>query len=282
MNIHTLIQQKKTGKKWAMLTAYDAPSAEILEASGVDWILVGDSLGMVVLGYDSTLPVTMDEMIHHAKAVRRGAKKAFIIGDLPFKGIEKGPRHALVSAQRFMREAHCNAVKIEWTKDCPKTVELLVKNKIPVMAHLGLTPQTAYQTGDFSVKGRQAHAAADLLEKAILLEKKGVFGVLLECVSSELAQAVTTRLRVPTVGIGSGPHCDAQVLVLSDVVGLYQKLNPRFVKRYANFAQEMASAATRYTNDVHMRKFPLKKNSYFMKPGERKIFKSLLQEIAYE
>ena len=265
-----------------MLTAYDAPSGEILEASGVDWILVGDSLGMVVLGYESTLPVTMDEMIHHAKAVRRGAKKAFIIGDLPFKGIEKGPHHALASARRFMREAHCNAVKIEWTKSCPKTVELLVKNKIPVMAHLGLTPQTAYQTGDFSVKGRQAHAAVDLLEKALLLEKKGAFGVLMECVSSELAQAVTTRLCVPTVGIGSGPHCDAQVLVLSDVVGLYQKLNPRFVKRYANFAQDMRSAATRYTHDVHTKQFPAKKNSYFMKPDERKIFRSLLQKLAHE
>ncbi len=281
MNIRTLIQEKKKGKKWAMLTAYDAPSAEILEAAGLDWLLVGDSLGMVVLGYDSTLPVTMDEMIHHAKAVRRGAKKAFVIGDLPYKGIERGSRHALASAQRFMKEAKCDAVKIEWTQECPQTVELLVKNKIPVMAHLGLTPQTAFQTGDFSVRGRQAHAAIDLLDKAILLEKKGVFGVLMECVSSELALAVTKRIKIPTVGIGSGPHCDAQVLVLSDVVGLYQKLNPRFVKRYANFANDLKKAALHYSSDVRSKKFPLKKNSYYMSPEERDIFEAELKGRRY-
>ncbi|MGH7198271.1 MAG: 3-methyl-2-oxobutanoate hydroxymethyltransferase [Candidatus Omnitrophota bacterium] len=262
------IRAKRRGKKWVMLTAYDAPTAELLEVSGVDLILVGDSLGMVLLGYPSTVFVTMDEMIHHAKAVRRGAKRSFIIGDLPLKGIEKGPRQALGSARRFLKEGGCDAVKLEWGSRARKTMELLIRNKIPVMGHAGLTPQTAAKKGGFRVQGREAESALAVARQAEIFEKCGAFSVLLECVPVLVAKAITEKLAVPTIGIGAGPHCDGQVLVFHDLVGIFKKFRPRFVKRYARLDDVMRKAVGAYVKDVREGKFPSRQHSFSMKKEE--------------
>lgn len=251
-----------------MLTAYDAPTAELLEASGVDLILVGDSLGMVLLGYPSTTFVTMDEMIHHAKAVRRGAKKSFIIGDLPLKGIEKGPRQALESARRFLKEASCDAVKLEWGSRTVEMLDLLTKHKIPVMGHAGLTPQTAAKKGGFRVQGRDAQSALAVAKEAQIFEKRGAFSVLLECVPVPVAKVITEELAVPTIGIGAGPYCDGQVLVFHDLVGIFKKFTPRFIKRYARLDDSMRKAVAAYVKDVREGRFPGKKHGFSMKREE--------------
>ncbi len=272
------INAKKKGKCWAMLTAYDAPTAELLQAAGVDIILVGDSVGMVLLGYENTTPVTMDEMIHHAKAVRRGAPQALVVGDMPLKGVEKGPAQALVSARRFIEEAGCDAVKVEWSAQAPAVIEKLLKNHIPVMGHLGLTPQNALAIGGFKVQATRAPSAIETLRAAELLQARGVFAVLLECVPSAVAEALTRRLKVPVIGIGAGPFCDGQVLVFHDLVGLFSKFQPRFVKRYARLEAPMRKAVESYTRDVRQRKFPAKKNSFSMKKEELRAFKEALAE----
>jgi 3-methyl-2-oxobutanoate hydroxymethyltransferase len=263
---------KKKRRPQTMLTAYDAPTAQMLESEGIDFILVGDSVGMVLLGYDSTVPVTMDEMIHHAKAVRRGAKKTFIIGDLPLKGVEKGPGQALESARRFVREAGCQAVKLEWNARCLETTRLLVQNSIPVMGHVGLTPQSALREGGFKVRAQKAEEAEALLQKAMAFQSAGSFSILIECVPSPVAKIVTERLRIPTFGIGAGPYCDGQVLVFHDVVGSFKKFKPRFVKTYANTDGVMRKAGARFIKDVHSGRFPRKKNSFDMKEKERARF----------
>ena len=260
-----------------MLTAYDAPTAEILEEQGADVLLVGDSVGMVLLGYDSTVPVTMDEMVHHARAVRRGAKKSFLIGDLPLKGVQKGPAQTLVSARRFLREAGCQAVKLEWSRHCLESVRLLKKNRIPVMGHLGLTPQSAAREGGYRVRAQQAVQALELVKHAQDLEKAGAFSVLLECVPSPVAKAVTERLSIPTFGIGAGPDCDGQVLVFQDVVGAFKKFRPRFVRRYADTRAAMEKAAGRFIQDVRRGRFPGKKESFGMNKEESARFKGMLR-----
>ena len=275
MNIRSFSKIKKRHPKWVMLTAYDAPTAELLERHGVDVILVGDSVGMVLLGYDSTVPVTMDEMIHHAKAVRRGAKKSFVIGDLPLKGVEKGPKQTLVSARRFIREAGCQAVKLEWSDRCLESVRLLIKKGIPVMGHIGLTPQSASREGGYGVRGQEGSKAAALLKNALLLEKAGAFAVLLECVPSPVARTITERLRVPTFGIGAGPHCDGQVLVFHDVVGAFKKFKPRFVRSYADVQAVMQKAIGKFVKDVRNGRFPQKKHGFGMRSEEIKRFREL-------
>ena len=261
--------------RYVMLTAYDAPTAELLEAQGVDILLVGDSVGMVLLGYESTVSVTMDEMIHHAKAVRRGAKKSFVIGDLPLKGVEKGPKQALESARRFVREAGCQAVKLEWSPRCLKTTRLLVKNGIPVMGHIGLTPQSAAKEGGFGVRGQRADKAAQLLKNALALEKTGAFAVLLECVPTPVAKKITQRLKIPTFGIGAGKYCDGQVLVFHDVVGAFKKFKPRFVRSYADVHSMMQQAVGRFVKDVRSEHFPKKKHGFNMKKEEAMRFEAL-------
>ncbi len=272
---HAFIRAKRLHKKWVMLTAYDAPTAELLESAGVDLILVGDSLGMVVLGYSSTVDVTMDEMIHHAKAVRRGAKKSFIVADMPLKGLEKGPRQALGSAKRFINEAGCDAVKVEWGSRALKITDLLIKNKIPVMGHIGLTPQTAGKKGGFKVQGQKAEQAAKIFEQALLLEKHKVFSVLLECVPRPLAKMITQSLKIPTIGIGAGPFCDGQVLVFNDIVGLFKKFHPRFVKKYVDADALMRKAVLKYKEDVLRGRFPIAKHSFSMKQEELLKFHKL-------
>lgn len=268
MKTHDFINAKRKGKKWVMLTAYDAPTAELLESAGVDFILVGDSLGMVLLGYPSTAGVTMDEMIHHAKAVRRGAKRSFVIGDMPLKGIEKGKQQALASARRFIDEAGCDAVKLEWSKNSLAITDHLIKNRIPVMGHVGLTPQTAGKKGGFKVQGQDALSALGILEESLLFEAHGAFSVLLECVPAPVAAVLTKKLRVPTIGIGAGPDCDGQVLVFQDLVGIFKKFTPRFVKRYAQLDGIMKRAVKQYAEDVRQSKFPQKKHSFSMKKEE--------------
>ncbi|HTL70999.1 MAG TPA: 3-methyl-2-oxobutanoate hydroxymethyltransferase, partial [Candidatus Eisenbacteria bacterium] len=265
------------GKRWAMLTAYDCPTAEIVDSAGADFVLVGDSLGMVVLGYDSTAAVTMDEMIHHARAVRRGVKRAILVGDLPLKGVEKGPRQALASARRFVREAGCEAVKVEWGPRAAAVTALLTKNRIPVMGHVGLTPQTSK---GFHVHGATAADAAAVLAAAKTFESLGAFAVLLECVPEPVGAAVTKALTVPTIGIGAGRSTSGQVLVFHDVMGLFTKFKPRFVKRYAEFEPAMRKAAAAFVSDVARRRFPGPENVFSMKPEELAKFGKLLQKKA--
>ncbi len=252
-----------------MLTAYDFPTGELLERNGVDLVLVGDSLGMVVLGYDSTGPVTMDEMIHHTKAVRRGAKKSFIIGDMPLKAVERGPREALKNARRFLKEGGADAVKVEWRPDALAITRLLHRHKIPVMGHLGLTPQTA---GIFKVQGTAAETAVEVLQRAVRFEEEGVFSVLLECVPSPVGAAVTKTLRIPTIGIGAGPHCDGQVLVFHDLAGWFKKFKPRFAKMYVNADRLFGQAVQTYIREVKSGAFPSKAQSFSMKKEEFEKF----------
>ena len=277
MNIRRWIQAKKKHKRWAMLTAYDAPTAEILDSCGIDLLLVGDSVGMVLLGYPSTLPVTMDEMIHHAKAVRRGAPKAFVIGDMPYEAVGSGPGKALAAARRFVQEARCDAVKVEWRKDAPRIISKILSAGIPVMAHLGLTPQDAGKKGGFKVRAREAREAAEVLRQARLVEKLGVFSVLLECVPKNVARTVTKTLRVPTFGIGAGASCDGQVLVFHDLIGAFSKFRPKFVKAYANIHLVVRAAVRRYVRDVKSGRFPSDRHSFHMDAVEKARFEEALR-----
>ncbi len=263
------IKEKKHKKRWTLLTAYDAPTAELLEAGGIDMILVGDSLGMVLLGYPSTIPVTMDEMIHHAKAVRRGAPKSFIIGDLPLKGVERGPKQALESARRFIEEARLDAVKLEWGPHAIKTSGLFLKHRLPLMGHVGLTPQTAKKN---TVQGTEAARALKIYRDAASFEQNGAFSVLLECIPSAVTKLITKNLKVPTIGIGAGPDCDGQVLVFQDLVGIFKKFKPRFVKRYANLDAPMRRAVESYKREVMTGKFPQAKQSYSIQKEEFDAF----------
>ena len=273
MNVRErFIQAKKRKKKWAMLTAYDAPTAERLEAAGIDLILVGDSLRTVVLVCPSTSGVTMNEMIHHAKAVRRGAPTSFIIGDLPLKGIEKGQKQALQSTRRFMDEAGLDAVKLEWSKEAPEIAELLMRRGIPFMGHVGLTPQTVKKNAGFKVQGQDSKSALGILKAARVFEEKKAFSVLLECVPSPVGEVITKELIIPTIGIGAGPHCDGQVLVVHDLVGLFNKFTPRFVKKYATIGDDICRAAEKYKKDVYTGRFPGMNHSFFMKKEEKKLF----------
>lgn len=269
------IQEKKKNKKWAMLTAYDALTAELLENCGIDIILVGDSVGMVLLGYPSTVHVTMDEMIHHAKAVRRGAKRSIVIGDLPLKGIEKGPCQALESARRFIEEAGCDGVKLEWNRRAFEMTELLVRHKIPVMGHAGLTPQTV-PPNRFRVQGTEARKAIEIFHTACGWERRGIFTLLLECVPFLVTKAITETLTIPTIGIGAGPFCDGQVLVFHDMVGLFKKIRPRFIRRYAELDPVMRRAVGRYIQEVHTGHFPQKKHGFGMKKEELEKFSKIV------
>ncbi|MBI3316178.1 MAG: 3-methyl-2-oxobutanoate hydroxymethyltransferase [Candidatus Omnitrophica bacterium] len=272
------IRAKKHHKRWVALTAYDAPTAALLETCGVDILLVGDSLGMVLLGYSSTLPVTMDEMIHHAKAVRRGAPNSFIVGDLPYQGVRSGARQALRSAKRFLKEGGCDAVKLEWSKNAAETTALLVKNKVPVMGHVGLTPQQVRSQEGFKVHGRRAGEAFEIFRQARLFEDVGAFSVLVECVPAPVVRAITRTLRIPTLGIGSGKFCDGQVLVFHDLVGIFKKFTPKFVKQYARLDALMERAVKTYRREVLQSRFPGRVHSFKMEPAEWDAFHRRLRQ----
>jgi len=255
--------RRKKGARLAMLTAYDYPSARLVAEAGVDLILVGDSLGMVVLGYDSTIPVTLDEMVHHAKAARRGAPGAFLIADMPFLSYGTAEQ-ALANAARLMKEAGADAVKLEGGVEVAPIVEALTRSGVPVLGHVGLTPQSASALGGYRLQGKDEASARRILEGALALERAGCWGVVLELVPAPLARLVTERLAIPTIGIGAGAHCDGQVLVFHDLVGLFSGFTPTFVKRYAEAGAAIRDAVARYAAEVRDGRFPAESNSFGM------------------
>jgi len=262
---------KNEGKRITMLTAYDYPMALLEDRAGIEIILVGDSVGMTVLGYENTIPVTMDEMIHHTKAVSRGAKYALILGDMPFMSYNASEREAIINAGRFMKEGGADAVKLEGGASVKETVKALVKAGIPVMGHIGLTPQTISMLGGFKVQGKDAQAAQKIIDDALLLEDAGAFSVLLEAVPGPIAKRVTERLKVPTIGIGAGVHCDGQVLVVHDMLGLFDRFTPKFAKRYVNLSEMILKAFDAYREEVLKGSFPTDQHSFHI--DERELSK---------
>ncbi len=253
---------KQRGEKFAMLTAYDYLSAQILEEAGLPLILVGDSLGMVMLGYDSTVPVTMDEMLHHTRAVKRGAPNAFVVGDMPFGSFQEGPEQALRNASRFLKEAGANGVKLEGGGRMIEVVRVLTEAGIPVMGHLGLTPQSVNALGGYRVQGRTEEAAERMVQDALGLQEAGAFTIVLEAVPSDVGRRVTEAVDVPTIGIGAGPDTDAQVLVWHDMLGLTAGRLPRFVKPYASLRSEIQSAVKTYMHEVADGEYPAPEHTY--------------------
>jgi 3-methyl-2-oxobutanoate hydroxymethyltransferase len=268
----TFRQKKERGEPITMLTAYDYPTALAMDKAGVDAILVGDSLAMVVLGYENTLPVTMDEMLHHARAVSRGAKSALLIGDLPFMSYQVSVEDAIRNAGRFLQEAGMDAVKLEGGRERADAVRAIVSAGIPVMGHLGLTPQSVNQLGGFRAQGKTASAARHLLEDAHILQEAGAFSLVLEAVPARLAEMISKEISIPTIGIGAGGGCDGQVLVTHDLLGLFDRFTPKFVRKYADLHAEMNKAFTEYIDDVETKRFPSKEHALEMTDEEWDAF----------
>jgi 3-methyl-2-oxobutanoate hydroxymethyltransferase len=268
--IQELSEKKKRGEKITMLTAYDYPTARLLDEAGMDIALVGDSVANVVLGLNSTTLVYMQDMIHHAKAVRRGIKNALLVVDMPYDSYQADPSAAVKNADRIMKEVGCDAVKLEWFKQCPFVAESIVKAGIPVMGHVGLTPQTAES---FKVQGKDALTAEEIIRHAHILERVGCFSVVLECIPQEVAQLITEELSIPTIGIGAGVHCDGQVLVTNDLLGLFDGYQPKFAKKYADLSPLILDAFKRYKQDVEKGVFPDPEHSFKMDQDEFKKLK---------
>jgi len=258
----SIVDKKKAGEKITVLTAYDCPTARLIDQAGVDIVLVGDSLGEVVLGMESTLPVTMDMMIHHASAVTRGVEHALVVGDMPFMTYQISPAEALRNAGRFMQEAGIHAVKLEGGHSVIDSVKLIIDAGIPVMGHLGYTPQSKYKIGGPRVQGRTDSEAERILNDARELEAAGVFSIVLEVIPQDLAREVTAALSVPTIGIGAGPHCDGQVLVVNDMLGLTMNGTPKHAKKYADVAAQMTEAFKHYIKEVKEGAFPGEEHSF--------------------
>jgi len=264
--------KKKNGEKITMLTAYDYPLAALVDKAGIDMILVGDSLANVVLGLESTTQVGMAEMLHHAKAVTRAVKRSLVIGDMPFESYQLKPDDAVDNARRFIEEAKCQAVKLEWFDRCLEVTGHIVKAGIPVMGHIGLTPQTADKIGGFKVQGKDAAQALQLIEQAEALQETGCFSIVLECVPDKIAGLITKRLNIPTIGIGAGVHCDGQVLVIHDALGLFDRYRPKFVKRYVDLSSLILKGIEEFRQDVSEGRFPGPEHSFSIKEEEfRKI-----------
>jgi len=261
-SVNEIMAMKAAGAKITMLTAYDASMAAMLLGCGVDVLLVGDSLGMVVLGYDSTVPVTMDEMIHHAAAVRRGAPGAFVIVDMPFGSYQSDGRDAILNGVRLLKEAGCDAVKVEGGLEICTTVAAMVAAGIPVMGHIGLTPQTASQLGGYKVQGRDLESARKMMEAAKGLQEAGAFGLVLECIPEQLSRLITEALVISTIGIGAGVHCDGQVLVTNDLLGMFEKFVPSFIKTYTSLSPLIRENVTRYAEEVRNGTFPDSAHSF--------------------
>ena len=266
VTIRDLSKMKARGEKIAMITAYDYTSAIIVERAGIPIILVGDSLGHVVMGYDSTVPVTMEDMIHHIKAVMRGSEKAHVVGDLPFMSYEADTAEAIRNAGRLLKEGGCQSVKLEGGRSIAETVSKITQAGIPVMGHLGLTPQAVNQLGGYRVQGRTTKAAVELIDDAKVLEEAGAYAVVLEGVPKQLAQMITERLAIPTIGIGAGVNCDGQVQVFHDLLGLFDDFSPKHARKYANLSEIIQGAVSRYVSDVQEQTFPTDKESFSMKP----------------
>ncbi|MDI6606251.1 MAG: 3-methyl-2-oxobutanoate hydroxymethyltransferase [Candidatus Omnitrophota bacterium] len=269
MTINDILSLKGK-RKITMLTAYDYPFASLVDKAGIDLILVGDSLANVVLGLDSTLEVGMQEMLHHAKAVTRAVKEALVIADMPYESYQVNPKKSLDNARRFIDEAKCAAVKLEWFEECLKVTQELVSAGIAVMGHIGLTPQTADKLGGFKVQGKDAQSAKRLIRQARDLEKAGCFSVVLECVPDKIAGLITKELKIPTIGIGAGADCDGQVLVIHDLLGLFQRYRPKFVKKYAELTPIILRAIEEYKDEVIAGKFPSTEHAFTIKEEELK------------
>lgn len=260
--VNTFKQAKENGNKLTMLTAYDYSTAKLIDEAGIDAILVGDSLGMVCLGYPDTLSVTMEDMIHHTKAVTRGAKEAFVVADMPFMSYQTSVYDAVVNAGRLIKEGHAHAVKLEGGVEVCEQIRAIVRASIPVCAHIGLTPQSINAFGGFSVQGKGEEAAKRLLEEAKAVEEAGAFAVVLECVPEALATFITQQIHIPTIGIGAGAGCDGQVLVYQDMLGLYSDFVPKFVKQFKKLDNEMKDGFRAYREEVRAGLFPAKEHTF--------------------
>jgi 3-methyl-2-oxobutanoate hydroxymethyltransferase len=268
VSVAALKQMKAKGEKIVMVTSYDYPSASMADEAGVDSILVGDSYGMVVLGYDTTIPVTVDELLPVCRAVRRGATRPLLVGDMPFMSFQVSPEEAVRNAGRFVKEGGMEAVKVEGGREESQIVTAIAHAGIPVLGHIGVTPQTATLHGGYRVQGRNADSAARLVEDALALEQAGAFGIVLEMITEEATRMITDKVSIPTIGIGSGRHCDGQVLVFHDIIGLYPKFKPKFAKTYADAAGVIKEALNKYTMEVRTGKFPEEQNVFRMENDE--------------
>lgn len=280
VSITKLKAMKKRGERIAMITAYDCPSARLVEAAGIPLILVGDTLGMVVLGYDTTVPVTMEEMLHHVKAVVRGTKKAHVVADMPFMSYQASPQEALRNAGRMLKEGGAQSVKLEGGQRMAETVSLITSSGIPVMGHLGLTPQSVNQFGGYKVQGKTPAAAVRLLNDAISLEQAGAYAIVLETIPAPVAEAITERVGVPTIGIGAGPHCDGQVQVFHDMLGLFEEFVPKHAKQYAQVGATVKEAVARYVAEVKAGEFPTERESFYAEPGAAAADAPSFEELA--
>ena len=260
----TFRKRKKNGEKITMLTAYDYPTAKLLDQSGIDAILVGDSLGMVVLGYEDTTQVTMDDMIHHIKAVSRGAKNAMVVGDMPFLSYHLGKEQSVKNAGRIIQEGHCKIANTYFPTGTQEDIKAIIQAGIPVMGHLGLTPQSIHQMGGYFIQGKTTKEAEKLIHDAKVLEDLGVFGFVLECVPLELAKLISEQISIPTIGIGAGNGCDGQILVTHDLLGMYQGKIPKFVKQYAQLGSSIEESVKQYSEEVKNGTFPEEIHSFHM------------------
>lgn len=267
VTVSTFLDKKENQEKITMLTAYDYSTAHILDAAGVDCLLVGDSLGMTMLGYEDTLSVTMDDMIHHCKAVKRGTQNALVVCDMPFLSYHISVEQAVANAGRMVKEAGANAVKLEGGKDVAEQIKGVIAAQIPVMGHLGLTPQSVNMLGGFKVQGKSEEQAKALLEEALMLEALGCFSIVLECVPEKLATYISKQLKIPTIGIGAGAGCDGQVLVVQDMLGMNDRLHPKFVKKYTNLKEEMMASVRQYCDEVRSGAFPEEKHTFKLSDG---------------
>ena len=268
VTIAELSKKKEKNEKITMVTAYDYPTAHLVDQTGIDTILVGDSLGMVMLGYDSTVSVTMEEMLHHCKAVSRGVKSSFIIGDMPFMSYQINVEQAVANAGRFLKEAGCDSVKIEGGTEIAPVVNSIVRAGVPVCGHIGLTPQTATMLSGFKVQAKDAESARKLLMSARDLEDAGAFMIVMECIPDLVAERITKEVKIPTIGIGAGKYCDGQVLVYHDVVGLFERFTPKFVKQYAELAPMIREALFQYKREVEEGTFPGPEHTFSMNAEE--------------
>ncbi|MBE7471461.1 MAG: 3-methyl-2-oxobutanoate hydroxymethyltransferase [Anaerolineales bacterium] len=278
VSILDLQRKKEERQPISMLTAYDYPGALLADEAGIDLILVGDSLAMTVLGHPNTVSVTMDEMLHHCKAVARGTKRAFTVGDMPFMSYQVERGEAVRNAGRFLKEGNMDSIKLEGGREVADTVRAIVAAGIPVMGHIGLTPQSATKLGGFKVQGKSAEAARRLLEDALLLEEAGCFAIVLEAIPAAVGRVVSQKLTIPTIGIGAGPDCDGQVLVFHDILGLFDRFTPRFVKRYADLRQPILEALQTYRREVEAREFPTPAHSFTIDEAEMQLLNERMSE----
>lgn len=262
ITIQDLWKKKAEGKKITMLTAYDYPFAKIVDEAGIDMILVGDSLSMVVQGNENTLPVTMDEMLYHTRIVSRATKNSMVIGDMPYLSYQIDVESAVRNAGRFIKEAGAHAVKVEGGSEIISQIKAMIKAEIPVLGHLGLTPQSILRMGGFKVQGRTEEQRKKILEDSLMLQDAGVFAIVLEAIPMDLAAEITERLSIPTIGIGAGPYCDGQVLVLHDILGLFERFTPKFVKRYINLKELSLQAIRQYKEEVEKGIFPTEEHGF--------------------